>query len=162
LIIGTGNKGKLYRLEGDPPRPTLLARASAQQVTAFHRDARGRLYYATANPGKVFRLSSDRAARGTYESEVRDAQMVSAWGAISWRATVPTGGRIEMYTRSGNTETPDDTWSAWSAPSLNAEGSPMTSPKARYLQWRAVLTGQGAGRVLTSVTAAVLPRKLRP
>ena len=62
LIVATGNKGKIYRLEGDPLRPTLLARASAQQVTAFYKDARGRLYYATANPGKVFRLSSERAA----------------------------------------------------------------------------------------------------
>ncbi len=162
LIIGTGNKGKLYRLEGDPPRPTLLGRASAQQVTAFYKDARGRLYYATANPGKLFRLSPERAVRGTYESEVRDAQMVSTWGAVSWRATAPAGSRIEMYSRSGNTETPDDTWSAWSAPYLNAEGSPVKSPKARYLQWRAVLTGQGAGPVLTSVTAAYLQRNLRP
>ena len=39
LIIGTGGKGKMYRLDGDPLRPTLLARASAQQVTAFHKDA---------------------------------------------------------------------------------------------------------------------------
>jgi sugar lactone lactonase YvrE len=162
LVVGTGSKGKIYRLEGDPPRPTLLARASAQQVTAFHKDARGRLYYATANPGKLFRLSPERAARGTYESEVRDAQMVSTWGAVSWRATTPAGGRIEMYTRSGNTETPDDTWSAWSSPYVNAEGSPVTNPKARYLQWRAVLTGQSAGPVLTSVTAAYLQRNLRP
>ena len=51
LIIGTGSKGKLYRLEGDPLRPTLLARAAAQQVTAFYKDPAGRLYYATANPG---------------------------------------------------------------------------------------------------------------
>ena len=49
---------------------------SAQQVTAFYKDARGRLYYATANPGKLFRLSAERATRGTYESEARDAQMV--------------------------------------------------------------------------------------
>ena len=51
LLIGTGNKGKLYRLEGDPLRPTLLTRAGAQQITAFYKDARGRLLYATANPG---------------------------------------------------------------------------------------------------------------
>src|SRR5205814_9084581 len=108
LIVATGNKGKLYRLEGEPLRPTLLARAAAQQVTAFHRDARGRLYYATANPGKLFRLTSDRAPRGTYESDTRDAQMVATWGSISWKATVPAGGRIELYSRSGNTETPDD------------------------------------------------------
>src|SRR5262245_25712034 len=32
LIVATGNKGKIYRLEGDPIQPTLLARAAAQQV----------------------------------------------------------------------------------------------------------------------------------
>jgi len=162
LIVGTGSKGKIYRLEGNPLRPTLIARAPAQQVTAFHRDGSGRLYYATANPGKVFRLSSDRAPRGTYESETRDAQMVSTWGAISWRGTAGGGNKIELYTRSGNTETPDDTWSVWSAAYTNADGSPITSPKARYLQWRAVLTGKGDGPVLTSVTAAYLQRNLRP
>jgi hypothetical protein len=162
LIVGTGPKGKLYRLDGDPVRPTLLARASAQQVTTFYRDPRGRLYYATANPGKLFRLTSDRAPRGTYESETRDAEMIATWGAISWHATVPAGSRVELYTRSGNTETPDDTWSAWSSAYSNAEGSSIGSPKSRYLQWRAVLTGKADGPVLTSVTAAYLQRNLRP
>jgi hypothetical protein len=162
LIIGTGGKGKLYRLEGDPLRPTLLARAAAQQVTAFHTDAAGRLYYATANPGKVFRVSAERAPRGTYESEARDAQMIATWGTVSWRGTATAGNKIELFTRAGNTETPDETWSAWSAPYTNAAGSAITSPKARYLQWRAVLTGTGDGPVLTSVTAAYLQRNLRP
>ncbi|MGB7220360.1 MAG: hypothetical protein WBD07_16300 [Vicinamibacterales bacterium] len=162
VVIGTGNKGKVYRLQGNPERPTLVARASAQQVTALFKDARGRLYYATANPGKLFRLASDRAARGTYESEPRDAQMVSTWGTISWRARAAGGSRLELSTRTGNTQTPDDTWSAWSNPYPNPDGSPITSPKARYLQWRAVLTGRGDGPVLTSVTAAYLQRNLRP
>jgi len=162
LIVATGNKGKIYRLEGDPIRPTLLARAAGQQVTAFYKDARGRLYYSTANPGKLFRLSSDRAARGTYESDARDAQMVSTWGVLSWRASTPPGSQIELFTRSGNTETPDETWSAWSAAYKNNLGSQITSPKARYIQWRAVLTGSSDSPVLTSVTAAYLQRNLRP
>jgi sugar lactone lactonase YvrE len=162
LVIGTGNKGKLYRLEGDPLRPTLLARASAQQVTGFYKDSRGRLYYITANPGKLFRLSSERASRGTYESEARDAQTIATWGTLTWHGAAPAGCQIELYTRSGNTETPDDTWSPWSAAYTNAEGSPITSPKARYLQWRAVLTGKDDGPVLTSVVAAYLQRNLRP
>jgi sugar lactone lactonase YvrE len=162
LLVGTGNKGKLYRLEGDPLRPTLLTRADAQQITSFHKDSRGRLLYTTANPGKLFRLAASRATRGTYESESRDAQMVATWGTLSWHGTTPAGSRIELFTRSGNTETPDDTWSAWSGAYNKAEGSAITSPKARYLQWRAVLTGQNTGPVLTSVTAAYLQRNIRP
>jgi sugar lactone lactonase YvrE len=162
LLVGTGAKGKIYRLEGDPLQPTLLTRASAQQVTAMHVDARGRQYYATANPGKLYRLSADRAPKGSYESEVRDAEMVSTWGAISWRGSTPPGGRVELFTRSGNTETPDETWSAWSPAYTVATGSPIVSPKARYLQWRATLSGSGAGPILTSVSAAYLQRNLRP
>src|ERR1019366_5889077 len=91
--IGTGGKGKIYRLAGEPLRPTLLARASAQQVTGFYRDARGRTYYTTANPGKVFRLSSERASRGTYESESRDAQTIATWGALSWHGAASGGNQ---------------------------------------------------------------------
>jgi len=161
IIIATGNRGKLYRLDGAPPQPTLLTTAGGLQVTSLHRDTQGRVYYATANPGKLYRLSADRADRGTYISETRDATMVSTWGSISWRGTFPPGSRVELSTRSGNTDTPNETWSAWSSPYTNPEGSPIVSPKARYLQWRAVLSGRPSP-VLTSVTAAYLTRNLRP
>jgi hypothetical protein len=163
LLVATGSKGKIFRLEGDPLRPTLLARADAQQVTALHRGADGRLLYATANPGKLFRLGAARAARGTFESDVRDAQIVATWGMLSWRGTSPPGTSVQLFTRSGNTETPDDTWSPWSSALTASGGSPITSPNARYLQWRAVLTGSdGKTPVLTSVAAAYLQRNLRP
>jgi hypothetical protein len=162
LVIATGGNGKIFRLEGDPLQPTLLARASAQQVTALHRDSKGSLVYATANPGKIHRLTAGRAARGTYESEPRDAQMVSSWGTISWRGLFPQGSRIEISTRSGNTAVPDETWSPWSAPYTAAEGSPIASPNARFLQFRVVLSGKGDGPALTSLTAAYLQRNVRP
>lgn len=161
LIVGTGNRGKLYRLEGELLQPTLIATGGGQQITALRRDARGRIHYATANPGKIYRLSPDRGPRGTYESETRDAGMVSSWGSISWRGTTPAGARIDISTRSGNSESPNATWSEWSAPYAVSEGSPVTSPKARYLQWRAVLSGT-ASPVLTSVNVAYLQRNLRP
>src|SRR5262249_42552083 len=36
LLVGTGNKGKLYRLEGDPTRTSLVTRAGGEQITTFH------------------------------------------------------------------------------------------------------------------------------
>jgi len=163
VLVGTGNKGKIYRLSGDPLQPTLLTRATAQQVTALLRDGEGRVMFTTSNPGKVVRLSAMRAERGSYTSDVRDAQTIATWGAIRWQGAVPQGTRVEISTRSGNTRTPDETWSEWSTPYQVQEGSAISSPRARYLQWRAVLTGSKSDApLLTSVTAAYLPRNIRP
>jgi len=162
LLIATGNKGKIFRVVGDPPQVTLVGRAPAKQVTRFLTMPKGEILYVTSNPGKMLRLSPGRADRGTYESEVRDTETVSTWGTINWKASTPAGTQVELRTRSGNSQTPDDTWSAWSEPYRNPDGQQITSPKARYLQWQATLTGKDASPVLTSVTAAYLQRNLRP
>ncbi len=163
LLVATGNNGKIFRLAGDPYQPTLIARANAQQVTTLLLNGDGEVVFATSNPGKVFRLSSAQADRGTYTSDVRDAQTVAAWGAIRWEAQQPPGAQIEISTRAGNTRTPDETWSDWSRPYTSRDGSAITSPRARYLQWRAVLSAtRDASPILTSVTAAYLPRNARP
>jgi hypothetical protein len=165
LLVGTGTEGKIFRVAGDPARATLVARAGARQVTALLRETSGRIVGATSNPGKIFALSPEPSKSGTYESDVRDAGTVASWGVIRWRAAL-NGGRIEVSTRTGNTSTPDATWSPWSKPYSNANGEQIASPNARYLQWRLTMTsaatGGGSGPVLTSVTAAYLPRNLRP
>jgi sugar lactone lactonase YvrE len=163
LLVATGNDGKVYRLHGEPTAATLIARADAQQVTGLVRGARGDLWCTTANSGKVLRISPQPATRGSYESDVRDAGTVATWGAITWHGSAPAGTSIRLFTRSGNTPVPDETWSAWSGAYTNAIGEQITSPKARYLQWKAELTGKaGASPAVTSVTIAYLQRNLRP
>lgn len=161
LVVATGGRGKIFRLAGDPMRPTLLTRVTAQQATMLHRTA-ARTLIATANPGQLLAVSAGRAEQGSYESDVKDARMVATWGTVAWRASTPAGTRVEVRTRSGNTRTPDEAWSEWSEAYANPEGSPITSPKARYLQWRVVLSGTKASPVLTSVSAAYLQRNVRP
>ena len=163
LLVATGNKGKIYRLSGEPYQPTLVVRSNVQQVTTILPERDGRMLFATANPGKLLRLSAARADKGVYTSDVRDATTVAAWGTIRWRAQAPAGTRVDLSTRSGNTRTPDETWSDWTPAYANQAGSTITSPRARYLQWRATLTGaRGESPALTSVSAAYLPRNLRP
>ena len=161
LLVATGGKGKLYRLSGDPVRAVLVTRVPAQQATQVLRVA-DRTLIATSNPGRLMAISSSRATRGTFESDVKDARLVSSWGVVAWKAVSPAGTKVEVFTRSGNTRTPDEAWSDWAGPYASAEGSPITSPKARYLQWRAVLTGTSASPMLTSLTSAYLPRNVRP
>ncbi len=138
-----------------PRRRTLLTRAPAQQVTTLIADGARGLLLATANPGKILPPVGRPATTGSYESEVRDAEAVATWGAISWRGAVPQGTDVRLFTRSGNTRRADDTWSPWSAAYRRPEGEQITSPKARYLQWKVELAGAGnRSPVVTSVTAA--------
>jgi hypothetical protein len=162
LLVGTGTEGKIFRVSGDPARATLLARTTARQVTALLRESSGRIVGVGSNPGKLFAISPSSARRGTYDSDVRDAGTVASWGVIRWRATA-AAGEVTISTRTGNTATPDDTWSTWSKSYSNPAGEQIASPNARYLQWRAVLAANGTQLpVLTSVTTAYLPRNLRP
>ena len=85
------------------------------------------------------------------------------WGVIRWRAAL-NGGRIEVATRSGNTSTPDETWSPWSKPYTNADGRADGEPERALPAVAADDDARhgSASPVLTSVTAAYLPRNLRP
>jgi WD40 repeat protein len=143
-LIGSGEPGRIRMLPGSLQN-TLLARLPESQVTSLGGGPGQPIFVTSSNVGKAYALDSSSADTGTYLSPPRDTQSVSRWGRIAWRATVPGGGRVEIATRSGNSSLPDSTWSDWSAGYANAEGSPVASPPARYLQWRARLTRPGAG-----------------
>jgi hypothetical protein len=159
VLIGTGLKGRIFSAKPDRSQ-LLLAQSSEAQTSRFVR-AGNQIYVAASNLGKLFRLSADAGANGIYTSYVRDAQNTASWGRVSWIGE----GAIELQTRSGNTASPDSTWSDWSAPVVNSEGGAIGSPPARYLQWRATLkrqAGQGVSPRLREVTVSYLPRNLAP
>lgn len=154
--VATGPDGRLYQVTTDGT-VLLLTTVDARQVTRLVRDG-DRTLLVTANPGRVFALdaSAGRAAGASFTSAVRDARTTAQWGTIQWAQS----GAVTLQTRSGNTAVPDDSWSPWSAPLTQPLGSAIDAPPARFLQWRATFPSGPA--VLTSVTAAYLPRNTRP
>jgi hypothetical protein len=105
-----------------------------------------------------------RAKEGEYLSPVRDTETPSQWGHISWLADIPEGAKLQLATRSGNTQEPDNTWSSWSWAYNDASGSTITSPPGRYLQFRASMTAGGDDKspVLKSVTLSYLTENRPP
>jgi hypothetical protein len=160
-LVGTGDKGKLYRVKDDRSW-SMLAAFPAQQVTGLARGAGGTLV-ALSNPARVYRLSPGEGTEGSFTSKVKDTETVSTWGRVAWEAAAPAGTEVRIQTRSGNTDNPDGTWSEWSTAYREREGDPISSPRARFIQARAVLRG-GPGRtaVLDSITTPYLQRNLRP
>ena len=162
ILFSTDNDGRIYGLAPDR-RVTLVAQTNEGETTRLLPSDHSVLA-ATSNMGRIFRLGETPGAGGSYEAPVHDSGTASRWGSLNWRAEAPTGCSVRFRTRSGNSAKPDRTWSDWSEPLADASGSRITSPNARYIQWKAELAGGAAGvtPVLDNVTLAYLPQNSPP
>jgi sugar lactone lactonase YvrE len=162
VLLGAGNKGSLYRIES-PTQYTALLTLPVTQITAFQSGPGGRLYAATGNTGKVYEIGPEVEHEGSIESDVFDSSMYTLWGRLSFEAHL-YGGQIAIATRSGNLDQPQKNWSAWSAPITSPKGGRVTSPAARFVQWKAMLTADSSGHSpeLESVDVAYLSKNIEP
>ena len=161
LLFSTDVSGRIYGLAPDR-RVTLVAQTNEGQTTRLLPSEHS-ILAATSNMGRVLRLGEAPGATGTYEAPVHDSGTASRWGRVSWRADLPAGCSIQFRTRAGNSAKPDRTWSEWSEPLADAAGSRIASPNARYIQWKAELSGTGgATPALEGVTLAYLPQNSPP
>ena len=153
-LVGAGNKGMIYRIE-TPAQYTSLVTLPASQVTAFASGPDGRLYAATGNTGKVYGIGPGLEKEGSVESDILDAGGFTLWGRLSFEGS----GQVAVVTRSGNLDQPRKGWSPWSPAISSPKGARVTSPAARFLQWKATLTGAAQ---LDSVDVAYLPKNVEP
>jgi len=162
ILFSTDENGRIYGLAPDR-RVTLVTQTNEGETTRLLA-AEHSVLAATGNMGRIYRLGEVPGASGFYEAPVHDSSTASRWGSLSWRADVPASCSLRFRTRSGNSAKPDRTWSDWSEPVSNPAGSPITSPNARYIQWKLEMTGAASGATpsLTSVTVAYLPQNSPP
>lgn len=161
ILFSTDEDGRIYGLAPDR-RVTLVTQTNEGETTRL-LPSNHSILAATGNMGRILRLGETPGMSGFFEAPVHDAGAPSRWGSVSWRADLPAGCSLVFRTRSGNSAKPDRTWSEWSGPLDDPNGSRVTSPNARYIQWKAELGGNGtATPLLNSVTLAYLPQNSPP
>lgn len=72
-----------------------------------------------------------------FPSRIFDAGQAVTWGNLSWTSTLPSGTSLTMSVRTGNTSTPDGSWSTYTT--IPTSGAPVNA-SARYLQYHAQLS----------------------
>ena len=93
----------------------------------------------TAGGGEVsvdWMRMSPYPASGTFLSRVFDAGQAADWGALSWHANAPPNTSVQISVRTGDTPTPDGTWSAFTP--INSSGGDIPG-NSRYVQYQAQL-----------------------
>src|SRR5580704_10051657 len=161
LLFSTDGNGRIYGLSRDR-KVTLVLQTNEAEATRLLPSA-GSVLVATGDMGRIYRVGQGPGVAGSYESPVHDAGTAARWGSLSWRADMAPGTTLIFRTRAGNSAKPDKTWSDWSPPLKDAAASSITSPNARYIQWRVEFSGSGGVTpVLDNVTLAYLPQNSPP
>jgi hypothetical protein len=149
--VGTGAEGRVYAVD-DAHVVSLIADTDERQVAAIAVSPRSRLVIGS-DPAVFHRVLAVGGPDAVWTSKPLDAGLRARFGHLTWNGT----GSLEVSTRSGDTQTPDTTWSAWSNPLAN--GGITTSPGARFLQIRARLRDPLA--TISDVRMAFLTENLR-
>jgi hypothetical protein len=127
--IATGPSGRVYDYKQG--ELALIGTLPEKQVVAL-APAGATMLAATSNSGGVYRLGGS-AEKPEFRSAVKDTERFSRFGHFRLEGADLGDGRLAVSFRSGNTSTPDNTWSGWSAPVKASEGQ-IEAPSARYLQ----------------------------
>ncbi len=140
LLAGTGAEAVLYRLDAEGGAEQPLARLDAELILSIVLGGDGEVLLATGNPGKVYAVSTTFRKSGALVSAALDAGMVARFGSLTWRAELHECTQVSLAVRSGNTQTPDETWSDWSVEQTHADHAQAACPPGRFLQYRATLS----------------------
>jgi hypothetical protein len=156
LWVATGLEGKLYSYQA---KQMVLEKAvDDKQIVALlsptGRKGDGwafadKLAFASTNAASIFRFASGSERRGEFQSKVIDAGQRAKFGSLYWEGELGRGSGVGFKVRTGNSASPDATWSDWAdalGDSLPGSSLDVSSvPAARYAQFAINLEGRDAG-----------------
>lgn len=157
IYLSTGPLGRIYQLRGN--EIALIANVPEKQVVSFSNDP-GSVIITTTNSGAAYRLDRGVSSKSEYRSPVKDTGRFSSFGSFRVEGANLPGNGMKVSFRSGNTATPDDTWSKWH--SVNGASGSIAAPAARYLQWKVDLNKPASNVSVDSVTSAYMNRNAPP
>jgi hypothetical protein len=147
IIVATGAtgredpRGRIYTVEPKTRRIAMLYQSDAKRITHLIHGPRGMHYGITGNGTSIFKLQSTLRKEGYFYSEPFDTQIHSRFGHIEVFGLWPSGTKVLVATRSGQSKIPDTTWSNWSD-DIRAPGKEVSNlHPGRYLQVRLTLSG---------------------
>lgn len=158
ILLATGPNGRVYEVRDG--ELALLGAVPEKQVVSITRNGSSTLV-TTTNSGAVYQMEARTAAHPEFRSAAKDVERFSRFGNYRIEGRNLGEGTIAIAFRTGNTKTPDSTWSAWSTPQTATEGN-ITSPAGRYIQYKLTMPKAMPGATIETVTVAFMNRNVAP
>jgi hypothetical protein len=142
VLIGTGDSGRVYRVKKDGGYSIVYESDSAQVFKIISGNNGFTLI--TDNTPSIARIDGGIGNKGVYLSDIYDLKIQSRLGRLYWDAETTPQTDVSMYIRTGNSKTPDNTWTQWSAPFSDSENSALNVSDCRYFQLKAAMSSKNA------------------
>jgi hypothetical protein len=158
VLLATGPNGRVYELRGN--ELALLGTVPEKQIVSISGSGNATLV-TTTNSGAVYRMETRPSATAEFRSTAKDVERFSRFGNYRVEGRNLTPGAVSVSFRSGNTRTPDATWSSWSTGQGTLEGN-VNTPPARYIQWKLTMPKPTSEAAIDGVTVAFMNRNVAP
>ncbi len=162
IIAGTGNGGRIYKIEKDGSF-SLLFESESAQVFKIKGNESG-ITFITNNTASINQIQETLNPRGSYLSKIFDLKVPSRFGRLYWDAEQEAGTLVQFFTRVGNSNISDKTWTEWSPPYTDPANSLIGLNGYRYIQFKVVLNSSNTGKspLLNYFTSYYIQANLTP
>jgi len=158
VLLSSGPQGRVYSMKGT--EVSLIAAVPEKQVVSISSEG-GATLITTTNSGAVYRMESAPSQKAEFRSVAKDVERFSRFGHYRIEGNDVGDGHLAIAFRSGNTRTPDATWSAWS-PATSASDGPIQAPAGRYVQWKLTMPNPANDIVVDTVSVSFVNRNVAP
>lgn len=154
VLLATGPNGRIYDLRDG--ELSLIGSVPEKQIVSISGNV-----ITTTNSGAVYRMESRGAQNPEFRSAAKDVERFSKFGHYRVEGRNLESSTVAISFRSGNTRTPDATWSAWTPPQTSLEGD-ITAPSAQFVQWKLSMPRSAANAAIDGVSVAFMNRNVAP
>ena len=158
ILLATGPQGRIYELKDG--EVALVGSVPEKQVVSISTVGSETLI-TTTNSGAVYRMEAGPSSKAEFRSAAKDVERFSRFGNYRIEGSNVGDGHLAIAFRSGNTRTPDATWSPWSAASTAVSGQ-IDAPPGKYVQWKLTMPKPAANISVDTVTVAFINRNVAP
>lgn len=158
VLLSTGPQGRLYQFKNG--EVALLATVPEKQIVSIST-RNGETTITTTNSGAVYQIQNALPEKAEFRSAAKDVERFSRFGHYRIEGTDIGDGHLAIAFRSGNTRTPDATWSSWSGTST-ATDAQIDAPAGRYIQWRLTMPKPASDVAVDTVTVSYINRNVAP
>ena len=133
-----GSGGRIFRFNGTSWQSVPSPATTGLRDVVMTSPTSG---WVVGSSGTILKIGEVYVSSGIFESDVIDSGSQSTtWDVTYWSQSVPVGSSISLRARTGNTPTPDASWTNY-GPSMsqNLSSAPQIAP-GQYMQYQATLT----------------------